>query len=70
MRNSVLGPIVLTTDLVLLLGREIALDVESLADLVARLALEHVCDGLAANIKKSLDIEVVGGLNSNQQPNS
>jgi hypothetical protein len=61
-RLAVLGPLVLATDLLLLLGGEVVLDVESLTDLIGRLALDHVRDGLAADIEESLDVEVVGGL--------
>lgn len=60
--DLLLGPLVLTTNLVLLLGREVILDVESLPDLLRRLALDHVCDGLAADVKEGLDVEVVGRL--------
>jgi hypothetical protein len=61
-RLAVLGPLVLAADLLLLLGSEVVLDVEGLSDLVGRLALDHVGDGLAADIEESLDVEVVGGL--------
>jgi hypothetical protein len=59
-RLAVLGPLVLATDLVLLLGSEVVLNVEGLTDLLRRLALDHVRDGLAADVKKSLDVHVVG----------
>ena len=59
---TVLGPLVLTADLFLLLGGEVIGDVEGLANLLGGLALDHVGDSLAANIKESLDVEVVGGL--------
>jgi hypothetical protein len=58
-RLAVLGPLVLTADLVLLLGGEVILDVERLSDLVRRLALNHVRHGLAADVEQSLDVEVV-----------
>lgn len=58
---AILGPLVLATDLVLLLGREVVGDVEGLADLLGRLALDHVGDGLAADVQQGLDVEVVGG---------
>ena len=48
--------------MILLFGSEIVLDVEGLADLLRRLALDHVGDGLATNVQQGLDIEVVGGL--------
>lgn len=48
--------------LFLLLG-EIIGDVEGLADLVGRLALDHVGNGLAADVEQGLDVEIVGGLN-------
>lgn len=56
------SPFVLTTDLVLLLGSKVVLNVEGLADLLGRFALDHVCDSLAADVEKCLDVEVVGGL--------
>jgi hypothetical protein len=61
-QDLLLGPFVLTTDLLLLLGGEIVLDVERLADLLRRLALDHVGNRLASNIKKGFDVEVVGSL--------
>jgi len=60
-RLAVLGPLVLAADLVLLLGSEVVLDVERLADLLGRLSLDHVGDSLAADVEKSLDVHVVGG---------
>lgn len=59
---SVLSPLVLTTDLLLFLGGEIVCDVESLADLLRRLALDHVGHSLAADIEKRLDIKEIGCL--------
>jgi hypothetical protein len=61
---SVLSPLVLTADLLLLLRCEIIRDVECLADLLGRLALDHVRDRLAANIQQRLDVEIVGCLRS------
>lgn len=40
--STVLGPLVLLADLSLLLGREVVLDVEEAANLLGRLALDHV----------------------------
>jgi hypothetical protein len=40
---------------------EVVLDVECLAGLLGRLALDHVGSGLAAGVKEGLDIHVVGG---------
>jgi len=59
---AILSPLVLTSDLLLLLGGEIIGDVEGLSDLLGGFALDHVGDGLASNIKEGLDIEVVGSL--------
>lgn len=59
---TVLCPLVLATDLLFFLGSEIIGDVESLSDLLWRLALDHVGNSLASNIKKGLDVEVVRGL--------
>jgi hypothetical protein len=61
-RLAVLGPLVLAADLLLLLGGEIVLDIERLADLIRRFALDHVRDSLAADIEEGLDIKVVGSL--------
>jgi hypothetical protein len=61
-RDILLSPLVLTADLVFLLGSEVVLDVEGLPDLLGRLALDHVCNSLAANVEKSFDIEVVCSL--------
>ena len=41
--SAVLCPFVLFSDLRLLLGREVVLDVEQTADLLWRFALDHVC---------------------------
>ena len=60
--NSLFSPLVLTANLILFLGREVILDVESLADLFGRLALDHVGDSLAADVEKGLDVKVVGSL--------
>lgn len=62
-RNGLLlGPLVLTADLILLLGGEVVLDVEGLTDLLRRLSLDHVRDGLAADIEEGLNVQVVGSL--------
>lgn len=54
--NSLLRPLVLAADLVFLLGREVVLDVEGLADLLRRLSLDHVGHGLAADVQQRLDV--------------
>lgn len=59
---AVFSPLVLTTNLVFFLGSEVVLNVESLADLLRRLALNHVGNCLAPNVEKRLDIEIVGSL--------
>jgi hypothetical protein len=56
---AVLSPLVLAADLVLLLGGEVVLDVEGLANLLGRLALDHVGDSLAADVEEGLDVHVV-----------
>ena len=48
--DSLLGPLVLAADLILLLGGEVVLDVERHANLLRRLALDHVRDGLTADV--------------------
>jgi hypothetical protein len=56
------SPLVLTTNLVLFLLGEVVLNVKGLADLLWRLALDHVGDGLTADVEKSLNVKVVGSL--------
>lgn len=63
---AVLGPFVLATNLFLLLGGEVVRNIERLTDFLGRLALDHVGDGLAANVKEGLDVQVVGGLRKSQ----
>ena len=63
---SVLGPLILATDLLLLFGGEVVGDVKRLTDLLGALSLNHVCHSLAANIQKRLDVQVVGCLNRKQ----
>lgn len=60
-RSTVLSPLVLAADLIFLFWREVVLDVEGLANLLWRLALDHVRDGLAADVEERLDVHVVGG---------
>jgi len=59
---TILSPLIFPANLFLLLRGEVIGDVERLSDLLGGLALDHVGDGLAANIQKGLDVEVVGGL--------
>jgi hypothetical protein len=62
MAYLLLSPLILATNLIFLLGGEVILDIECLADLFGALPFYHVCDGLAANVEKSLDVEVVCSL--------
>jgi hypothetical protein len=48
--------------LVFLFGSKIIGDVECLSDFFWGLALDHVGDGLAADVEEGLDVEVVRGL--------
>lgn len=50
-RHLLLCPFILATNLILLLGCKIVLDIEGLTNLLRRLALDHIRNGLAANIK-------------------
>lgn len=59
---TVLGPLVLPTDVLLLLGGEVVGDVKSLADLLGGLSLDHVGHCLASDVEQGLDVEVVRGL--------
>ena len=58
-RLPVLSPLVLTANLLLLLRREVVLNIERLANLLRALPLDHVRDRLAPNIQQRLDVEVV-----------
>lgn len=58
---TILSPLVLPPDLILLLRREIIRNIESLPDLLGALALNHIRHGLAADIEERLDVQVVGG---------
>ena len=60
--NLLLGPLILTTNLILFLGREVILNVEGFADLFWGLALNHVGNGLAADVEESLNVEIVCSL--------
>lgn len=48
---AILGPLVLATDLILLFRGEVVLNVEGFTDLLGGLALDHVGNGLASNVK-------------------
>lgn len=61
-RDLLLSPLILTANLIFLFGGEVVLDIECLADLLGGFSLNHVGNGLAAHVKKSFDIEVVGSL--------
>lgn len=65
---SLLSPLVFTADLILLLGGEVILNVEGLANLLGGLSLDHVGDSFAADVEQSLDIEIVGSLQSLVRP--
>ena len=58
---AVLSPLVLAADLLLLLWGEVVGNVEGLADLLWGLSLDHIGDGLAADVKESLDVKIIGG---------
>ena len=58
-RLSVLRPFVLPADLLLFFGGKIVGDIEGLSNLLWGLALDHVGNGLAANVQQGLDVEIV-----------
>lgn len=62
MVNSLLSPLVLAANLVLLLGSEVILNIKCLPDLFRGFAFDHVGHSLATDIEKSLDIKVIGSL--------
>lgn len=62
---TVFSPFVLATNLVFLFRCEVIGDIESLANLLRGLSLDHVGDRLATDIQEWLDIKVVRGLQGN-----
>jgi hypothetical protein len=64
---SLFSPLILPANLVFFLGCEIIGDVEGLADLFWRLALDHVGHGLATNVQQSLDVKIVGSQDNFKQ---
>lgn len=60
--DILLGPLILATDLILLLRGEIILDVKGLADFFGRFTLDHVGNGLATDVEECFNVEIVGGL--------
>ena len=60
---SVFTPLVLLADLSLFFGGEVVDDVESLANLLGGLALDHGRDSSARQVKQRLDVHEVGGQN-------
>lgn len=58
----VFAPLVFLAHLLFLAGSEVVFDVESLADLLGGLALDHVGDSLACHIEKAFDVQVVSSL--------
>jgi hypothetical protein len=58
---TILSPLILAANLVLLLRSEVVGDVESLSNFLRRLALDHVRNRLASKVQKWLDVHVVGG---------
>ena len=57
--SALLAPGILALHLLLLLRREVVLDVEPNANLLGRLALDLVRNGLAGQVKQRLDVQVV-----------
>jgi hypothetical protein len=60
--SSILRPLILPTDLVFFLGRELVGNVEGSAYLFSRFSSDHGCDSFAAVVHEWLDVEVIGGL--------
>jgi hypothetical protein len=58
-RLAILSPLVLLSDLLLFFGGEVFCDIKSLSNLLWRLALDHVRNGLASKVKEGLNVEVV-----------
>jgi hypothetical protein len=67
MHLAILSPLVLSANLLFFFGSEVIGDVESLSDLLGGLALDHVGDSLASDVKEGFDIKVVGSLRVRHQ---
>jgi len=61
MATTLEGPGILAAHLILLLGCQFVRHPEHLSDLLRRLALDHVGDGLAGEVQQALDLEVTRG---------
>lgn len=59
---TVLSPLVLSTNLIFLLGGEVVCDIECLSNFLGTFALDHIRHGLATHVKKRFDVQVVGCL--------
>jgi len=57
-----LSPLILPADLVFLFWGEVILNVECFADLLWRLSLDHVGNSFTTDVEESLDIQVIGSL--------
>jgi len=68
--SAVLTPLVLLANNLLLLGGEVILDVEGLADFLGGLALDHVGHGFAGEVQKGLDVKVIGSLRKEKKRTS
>lgn len=64
---TILSPLILPADLLLLLGGEVVRDVESLANFFWGFALNHIGNRLAANIKERLNIQIVRSLRKDKK---
>lgn len=62
MKAILLGPLVLPANLVFLFWGEVILNVECFADLLWRLSLDHVGNSFTTDVEESLDIQVIGSL--------
>lgn len=58
-----LTPFILLSNLLLLFGTKVILNVKGLANLFGRLSLDHVCNGFACQLEELLNVQVVCGQN-------
>lgn len=63
---TILGPLILASDLLFLLGGKVVCDVERLSDLLGRLALDHIRHGLTTNIEEGFYVKIVGCLEDSE----
>lgn len=64
---TLIAPLILLTNLLLLLRGEVILDVEGNTNLLGRLSLEHISNSFTSQIKQVLNFQEVRGLQEKER---